>query len=572
MPTVSGYTPHPQGRYGTHLSGWQGSPALELNNNSVISGTIAWLRQRGETDGVINYEFGNTPLTVVGISGQGTLNYHAKWTPDGNTLGDASMYEVEDTGFGVLDEFATFNQGTFTITTSKSLENYNANVLTLEATTTYSPVSTGYGPNMIFSATDGSGLSNQIATITANWIGFSPNAGQLGISVTPGTTGVQVQMRARPDLGVGRGAICFLDATTPLPRQAGDVGTALVGFGLMSGTPTFNAGNLTGTLAVARLPTLNGFTDAEAALTDIFPKYDASASANRDVTLERIAGFINPKLCDFRLSLTSNTAFTTSDVTGAGTLYMVPCDYSLTSAGEGRISLYDGTRWKLHKTAQVSLGLSVTSGTVYDVFVYDNSGTLTLELTAWTNTTTRATALVLQDGVLLKSGALTRRYLGTLYASGSNTCEDSRTKRFLWNYYNRRPRALRLNTSGNGTYATADWRYFLNSSANRVEFVLGLTEDPVECTALAVAGGNGSIGMHLDSATPTAPDSMTGYFNDNSTGAFTNLNAFYCEHPSQGYHFLAMIEYAFASTTFYGSDTNGGDTYLQGGMRGLMWG
>ncbi len=50
----------------------------------------------------------------------------------------------------------------------------------------------------------------------------------------------------------------------------------------------------------------------------------------------------------------------------------------------------------------------------------DSSGTPTLEALVWTNDTTRATALVRQDGVWSKTGALTRRYLGTVRVDGES--------------------------------------------------------------------------------------------------------------------------------------------------------
>src|SRR5262245_45446838 len=141
-------------------------------------------------------------------------------------------------------------------------------------------------------------------------------------------------------------------------------------------------------------------------------------------------------ICEGRLTLTSGAAVTTSDVTGAGTLYFTPF-------GGSRVALYDGARWRLHSFSERSLGLTLTSGKNYDVFLYDNAGTLTLELSsAWTNDTTRATALATQNGICVKSGAPTRRYLGTLRASGSNVTEDSLSKRFLWNYGHRCLRLL----------------------------------------------------------------------------------------------------------------------------------
>ena len=110
------------------------------------------------------------------------------------------------------------------------------------------------------------------------------------------------------------------------------------------------------------------------------------------------------KAQDFRLTLTSATPVTPADVTGATTIYCTPYKGN-------QIALYDGSSsWNTRTSAEFSLALgTLTSGKPYDVFCYDNAGTPTLEFLAWTNDTTRATALVYQDGVLVKSGATTRR-------------------------------------------------------------------------------------------------------------------------------------------------------------------
>jgi hypothetical protein len=156
---------------------------------------------------------------------------------------------------------------------------------------------------------------------------------------------------------------------------------------------------------------------------------------DKDIT---VAGYTDiKKICDFRLTLTTAVPVTTSDVTGATTIYCTPFNGN-------SIALYDGTNWNLRQSAEFSIALgTLTSGKPYDVFCYDNSGTPTLELLAWTNDTTRATALTRQDGILCKSGALTRRYLGSFYTTSTTTTEDSFVKRYLFNYYNRVEKPLR---------------------------------------------------------------------------------------------------------------------------------
>lgn len=119
-----------------------------------------------------------------------------------------------------------------------------------------------------------------------------------------------------------------------------------------------------------------------------------------------------PIVNDFRLTLTTGVAVTTGDVVGAATIYCTPFNGK-------NISLYDGTNWNLCSSAEFSLALGVLTKGVYDVFCYSNAGVPTLEFLVWTNNTTRATALTLQNGVLVKTGATTRRYLGTFYNQGN---------------------------------------------------------------------------------------------------------------------------------------------------------
>jgi len=170
---------------------------------------------------------------------------------------------------------------------------------------------------------------------------------------------------------------------------------------------------------------------------DVSDTTDDPAGSSRKITSQRLLGLLNT-VCQGRLTVESGVAVSTSDQTGKSNLYFTPYRGN-------KVALYDGSRWKLYAFSEVSLSLtSLTSGKNYDVFLYDNSGTLTLELSAaWTNNTTRADALSTQDGVTVKSGAATRRWLGTIRTTGATTTEDSATKRFVANAYNWQPRPVR---------------------------------------------------------------------------------------------------------------------------------
>ena len=254
-----------------------------------------------------------------------------------------------------------------------------------------------------------------------------------------------------------------------------------------------------------------------------------------------------------RLTLTSGTAVTTSDVTAAETLYYTPYKGNT-------IALYDGTNWRQYTFTERSIDVPDATQ-VQDVFIYDNAGTLTLELTTWTNDTTRATALTTQDGILVKTGALTRRYLGTFYSTiaGNGQTEDSAAKRYLWNYYHRARRLTRSaqETTDAWSYTTAAYRQANANTANQFEVVIGVSEDLVEAAVLTnFQNGTGNVsvavGIGIDSSTVNSAT----LFSAPETGGtqITQISCFYRGYPGIGKHDLRWLEYSEATgtTSWYG--------------------
>jgi hypothetical protein len=261
----------------------------------------------------------------------------------------------------------------------------------------------------------------------------------------------------------------------------------------------------------------------------------------------------NPHVNEFRLTLTSATPVTTSDVTGATTIYAAP--YKGNS-----ISLYNGTSWVMRTSAQFSLALgTLSNNTNYDVFCYDNSGTPTLEFVAWTNDTTRATALTYQDGVLVKTGATTRRYMGTFRTTSTTTTEDSVTKRFVYNYSNRVRRDLfKTDSTASWTYTTATLRQANAAAANQVEAIQGVAEDTIEIQVSAAAKNTSapvglSSGIGIDSTTVNS--SLIGGSDALNSECISHIPSRYAGVPSAGYHKYCWLEYSVASgtTTWYGT-------------------
>lgn len=275
--------------------------------------------------------------------------------------------------------------------------------------------------------------------------------------------------------------------------------------------------------------------------------------------------------CEGRLTLTTATPVTTTDVTSAGTIYFTPYKGN-------RISLYNGSAWKVYSFSELSLALTATSGKNYDVFVYDNAGTLTLELSdAWTNDTTRDDALALQDGVYVKSGSTTRRWLGTIRASGTNVCEDSAAKRFVWNYYNRVLRAVRGTTETTDTwdYTTDAWRQANANTANQFEYVAGIAEDAISVKVATGANNTGSsaifsVGIGISSSTVNSAQVL---FSGASIGVLNNfvtIESNYVGVPGMGYFSIRWLERstAFGVTTFRGDLSN--PTIYQAGIFGIL--
>lgn len=273
-----------------------------------------------------------------------------------------------------------------------------------------------------------------------------------------------------------------------------------------------------------------------------------------------------PSVCEGRLTLESGVALSTSDQTAKTSLYFTPYNGN-------KVGLYDGADWAIYNFTERTLSLSgYTADKNYDIWLYNNSGTLTLDSTVWTNDTTRATALTTQDGVLVKSGDTTRRYIGTIRITGTTgQCEDSVSKRYVWNNVNRKRRNLRV-TESTDTWSGsggAAWRYANNSDVNRVFYVAGMSEDLAEAVCHFSGGGTGtasSMGIGVDTGTANSAQLVA------EIGGSQNVSAasFYRGYPGIGYHYLSWIEYARTGTPTFRGDA--GTATITCGLMAEVWG
>ena len=243
-----------------------------------------------------------------------------------------------------------------------------------------------------------------------------------------------------------------------------------------------------------------------------------------------------------RLTLTTGAPVTTSDVTAAGTLYYTPYVHNY-------IMLYNGATWDSVAFTERSISLTgLTTGQPYDVFCYNNGGTPTLELLAWTNPIARATALAYQNGRLCKSGALTRLYLGAVQMAATSQCESSLLRQFVANNYNRVMRPVKKQEStATWSMTSSTWRQTNAASANKVEVLIGTDDTLISLQFSAIqSGGEAFSGIGVDSVTPTnSPTYLYG-----GTG-YSFLDSFL----GVGYHAINMCERGIsaAAVTFYGA-------------------
>lgn len=257
---------------------------------------------------------------------------------------------------------------------------------------------------------------------------------------------------------------------------------------------------------------------------------------------------VNPSTCNGRLTLATATPVTTTDQTAKTTVFWTPY------LGNG-VAVYDGTAiWKYRTFAELSVAVPATTNTPFDIFVYDNAGSAALETLNWTSDTARATALVIQDGVWVKSGATTRRYLGTGRTTGSSgQCEDSLANRLLWNYYNRVDRTGYRSESTSHTYTTATFRAWNNSaSAAQVAFVVGVLEDAISGhvqARMTVGAGAGlcTVTLGVNSTTASA---FFDYIVSTATQTYVGVSSGRVM-PAVGYNYACPLENGNATSVTF---------------------
>lgn len=270
-----------------------------------------------------------------------------------------------------------------------------------------------------------------------------------------------------------------------------------------------------------------------------------------------------------RLTLTSGEPEGVTDVTNGTTLYYEPYIHDL-------IPIYNTTLliWELFRFTPLSIAVPSSTNTNYDINVYNNAGTLTLEAVAWADDTSRDVALSRQNGVFVRSTNLGARYLGTIRTTATTGgCDDNPAQRFVYNYYNKiNKRLYKAFADATWTYATLNtWRQCNSSTANQLAILNGVQEDVVNVWYMLTWNKNsathfGFLGVGNSSTTANSGSSNRG---DGSTSTLENGRlAQFVTFTANGYRYYPAIEAVGATgsgTSIFKRDSN---TYSIGSMNG----
>lgn len=289
-----------------------------------------------------------------------------------------------------------------------------------------------------------------------------------------------------------------------------------------------------------------------------------------------------------RLTLVSGTPILASDQTAKTAVYYTPYIGNT-------IPLYNGSATSSATFTELTLSLDTTnhtSGNLYDVFVWNDSGTIKVGTgPAWSSGTARGTGagtteLEMKNGfwtnkvsITLKNGAgsgisgvaaNTALYVGTIYATANGQTGVAFQPAAasgggnpivgVWNAYNRVNASSSSMESFTGYgYNTATWHPVNGSNSNRVTTIDGLGQTHVKARHLhggftSAAGGRPNIGINRDST--TAAPRMLAWV----SGTGSTLHQFVAEDnflPSLGLHYYQAMEIGSAANGGIGSMTWG---------------
>lgn len=276
-----------------------------------------------------------------------------------------------------------------------------------------------------------------------------------------------------------------------------------------------------------------------------------------------------------RLTLTSNTSFTSSDQTGNIIYY--------TSHENDAIPLWDGTRsvWRVWRGGEISRTLGTTptiqsnipANTNFNIYISWGGGSPTMLLEPWTNSAIGTqvagsnNTLTRRDGLVVRSSD-NALFVGTGRTTAANTVVVNKKQIFLSNVYNRTQvevKFLETTVSWSPTVTTAQpWGNRSGNTtageANRIEVV---NCDDVIFTNVfftgivkAASGALTVLGLKVDATTSIDLP----YAISNSITVDSQLTAQINKNLGVGYHYIQAMQLATITTSVFSSNSQAGVT------------
>lgn len=230
-----------------------------------------------------------------------------------------------------------------------------------------------------------------------------------------------------------------------------------------------------------------------------------------------------------RITLASGVTVMTTSQAGATTVYYTPFAGNM-------VPIYDGTDTTPTVFTELSQATTdttkspaaVAASKVYDLFVWDDSGTIRCTRgPAWTNDTTRGYTLTMVNGILLNTSSITNgpaasrgTWVGTIKSNASSTIDfilgaaaSGGTAAVLnvWNAYNQVPVCPSVIDNGSTyTYTTGTTRQARASAGNQISYVVGAAGAGISVNyaaginTTATVNSYGRFGIGLDSTSAMA--------------------------------------------------------------------
>ena len=278
---------------------------------------------------------------------------------------------------------------------------------------------------------------------------------------------------------------------------------------------------------------------------------DVTIDPNGAETIDGAATLVVPNGYSLLVICSGSAFFTNKLVSLFQSITFGQCRLSLSGGNillsrfNGPFLTINGAHYSIPSAGITLAATGLTPATLYYIYAYMNSGTMTLEASATGHSVDATT------GVEIKTGDATRTLVGMARPITGPAWADTDAQRFVVSWFNRvRKRARNSATSSQTTASTS---YVEPYSSNRAEFLCWA--DLVDCSLQAAhfnsaAGNSMFAAIGIDGTATIAAEARAAAPVGNYE---VSLNCNGTTIPTEGYHYATMLAKTSAGTsTIYG--------------------